>query len=146
MTKKELIERVLFTLEDSKTGVLATTDADGHPRMRWMTPLIIPLCPNALYAVTSPNFAKTLQLEKHPDVEWMLQTRSLSEVIYLRGKINMIDNPSLKAEIIEVIGKRLHNFWKIENKKTDFIILETIIDEGIYFLPMKGKKEIVSFR
>ena len=146
MTKKELIDRITFTLEDAKTGVLATTDMKGHPRMRWMSPLIFPSNHNVLYAVTSPHFAKTLQLEKHPDVEWMLQTRSLNEVIYLHGKINLIDNPSLKAKIIEAIGKRLHIFWKIENNETDFIILETIIDEGIYFLPMEGKKETVSFR
>ena len=146
MTKKELIDRIVFILEDAKTAVLATTDTSGPPCMRWMSPVLFPSRPGVLYAVTSPNLAKARQIEKHPDVEWMLQTRSLNEVILLHGKINMIDNPSLKAEVMQAIGNRLHIFWKIEKESADFIVLETIIDEGIYFLPMEGRKEIVSFR
>ncbi|MGR3220872.1 MAG: pyridoxamine 5'-phosphate oxidase family protein [Candidatus Anammoxibacter sp.] len=146
MTKKELIERIFFVIDDAKTAVLAVTDTNGAPHMRWMSPVLLPSRPEILYAVTSPDLSTAKQTGKHPDVEWMLQTRALNEVILLRGKINMIDNPSLKAEVVQAIGKRLHLFWKLEKNKTDFIVLETIIDEGVYYLPMKGKKEIVPFR
>ncbi len=145
MTKKELIDRVGFILDETKTAVLATTSENGVPHMRWMSPGLLPSHPGILYAVTSPHLVKAIELEKCPEVEWMFQTRSLNEVIILHGKINLIDNPSLKAEVIEAIGKRLHRFWKTDEEETDFIVLETVICEGIHYFPMKGMKEILSF-
>jgi uncharacterized pyridoxamine 5'-phosphate oxidase family protein len=40
MDQREIMYKVEQLLEDSKTGVLATIEKDGTPRMRWMTPII----------------------------------------------------------------------------------------------------------
>ena len=145
MDQREIMYKVEQLLEDSKTGVLATIEKDGTPRMRWMTPIILKGRPDVLFAVTSPDFGKVLQLVMHPDVEWMIQTRSLNEVVNLRGKINVLDNPAIKSEVMEHLAKRLTVFWKVNTEKTDFIVLETIIKEATYFQPMKGHKETVQF-
>lgn len=145
MDQQELMYKVEQLLEDSKTGVLATLSQDGTPRMRWMTPTVLKGRTNALFAITSPDFGKVMQLTLHPDVEWMIQTRSLNQVVTLRGKINVLDNPSIKAEVMESLAKRLTVFWRVNTEKTDFIVLETVISEATYFQPMKGQRETIRF-
>ncbi len=41
MTKNEIMTEFDIILEEAKTAVLATTDSDGLPHMRWMTPCVL---------------------------------------------------------------------------------------------------------
>ena len=145
MTQHELMYKVEQILEDVHTGVLATIDEQGNPQMRWMTPSLINGRANVLFAITSPHFRKVVQLNANASVQWMIQTRALDEVVNLRGKINVLENPAIRAEVMEQLGKQLTVFWRINTEHTDFIVLETIIEEATYFRPMKGVKETVSF-
>jgi len=145
MDSKELMRKARIILEDSKTAVFATSDKSGVPHMRWMTPAILKDSPETIYAVTSPRFGKIIQLESQPEAEWMIQAKDLREIINLKCKTNIIDNPSLKSQIIEAIGKQLENFWKINMGKNEFVALETIVYEGVYYVPLSGRKEIVIF-
>lgn len=146
MKIQEMMEKIEFILEDAKAGILATSDKDGRPHMRWMTPAVLKEWPQTIFAVTSPHFHKIIQLSSGNKVEWMLQTRALDQIVNIKGVINVLDNPSLKAQIMEAIGKKLTVFWNINNEKTDFIVLETIIEEAAYFAPMKGIKETLNFK
>jgi len=141
MNQQIFLDRLARIIEESKVGILATTDGEGRPHMRWMTPWLLPGREGALFAVTSPHFAKVAELEIHPTVEWMIQTPSLDQVINIKGKVNILDNPSIKMEIMEGLGPRLFVFWKANSSFSDFIVLETIMEEAYYFLPMKGTKE-----
>lgn len=145
MTKHELMYKVEQILETTHAGILATLDQDGKPRMRWMTPAIVKGRADALFAVTSPDFHKVAQLEAHPDVEWMIQTQALDQIVNLKGKINVLDNPSIRSEVMEYLGKQLTVFWRVNTEKTDFLVLETVIEEATFFRPMKGEKETVTF-
>lgn len=145
MTQHELMYKMEQILEDVHTGILATIDEQGNPQMRWMTPSLINGRANVLFAITSPHFRKVVQLNANASVQWMIQTRAIDEVVNLRGKINVLDNPSIRAEVMEQLGKQLTIFWRVNTEHTDFIVLETIIEEATYFRPMKGVKEIVSF-
>ena len=144
MEINEIVDIMEKILDETRTAILATADIHGRPHLRWMTPAFIKGRRGIMYAVTSPQFAKTIQLEANPEAEWMLQTHSLDEVINIRCKINIIDNPSVKNEVLEALGRKLTVFWKV-NMETDFIVLETVPEEAVYFRPMKGIKEIVSF-
>jgi len=124
MNSKELMQKLEDILDEVKVGVLATSDEDGTPRMRWMSPVILNEQPNIIYTVTSPEFRKTVHLEKHPDAEWMIQSRDIREVINLRGKINLIDNPALKSQLMEKIKDRLGVFWKQSAAATDLLFLK----------------------
>jgi pyridoxamine 5'-phosphate oxidase len=146
MNSREMMRKIETVLEDAKAGILATTDALGHPHARWMTPVLLDQWPETLFAVTAPDFPKIMQLDANNQVEWMLQTRALDQIINIRGGINVLDNPSLKAQVMEVIGKKLTVFWKVNKDKTDFVILETVIDEACWSAPVKGLKEVVTFR
>jgi pyridoxamine 5'-phosphate oxidase len=145
MTKQDVMYKIEQILETTHAGVLATLDQDGNPRMRWMTPAILQGRADVLFAVTSPDFQKVVQLETHPEVEWMIQTRALDQIVNLRGKMNVLDNPSIRSEVMEHLGKQLTVFWRVNTEKTDFIVLETIIQEATFFRPMKGYKETVRF-
>jgi len=146
MTRAELIVEVDGTLNRSGAAVLATVGGDGRPHMRWMTPVFLKERSDALYAATSTRFAKTGELEKDNRCQWLFQTKTLDTVVTLNGIINCIDNSALKAEVLEAVGRRLHVFWRISRSPEDLIILETVIEEGILFKPMKASRETISFR
>lgn len=144
MTKHQLTSKLQQILEHARTAVLATTDADGTPHMRWMTPAMLRNRPGMLYCVTGQDFAKVVQIMGQPRVEWMFQTMSLNEVINIRGRMEVVDNPSLRGEILEDIGKYLHAFWKA-CEGPECIILETVIQEAVFHLPLQGTKEVIHF-
>ena len=145
MTQAELLQKVDEILEDAKAGVLTTVDEDGRPHVRWMTPTMLRGRQGALFAVTSPRSAKAAQLEKNPCVEWMIQSRSLNEVVNVRGRVNIVDNPALKKEVIEAVGNRLTVFWKVNPGQMEFVVLETIIEEATFFSPMRPEYVKVEF-
>ena len=144
MTTREMMNKIRQVLEDSRTGVLATVSEDGYPHMRWMTPVVLDEWPDGLFAVTSPHSLKAAQLEKDTKVEWLIQGKTLREVITVKGRVNLIDNPSVKAAMMEAVGQKLAVFWKI-NPGTDSVVLETVIEEASLFIPMKNERHTVSF-
>ncbi len=145
MTQNDIMAEVEIALEESKTAILATTDKESKPHMRWMTPTTLKDRNNTLYAITSSGFDKAKQIDKQREVEWMIQTQTLDTVITLRGTITLIDNPSLKSEVLESIGKKLTAFWKLNEKQDNLIVLETKISEAVFFKPMQGVKSKVRF-
>jgi pyridoxamine 5'-phosphate oxidase len=145
MDKNEILDRIDYLIDSSKTAVLATVDSEHWPHIRWMTPKRLRGRAQVIYAVSSPHLAKAAQLENNPCVEWMFQDRTLREVVVVRGRVNLIDNPALKAEILEALGKQLLAFWKIAPEEPELIVLETVIEEAVYYLPMDGTRQQVSF-
>jgi pyridoxamine 5'-phosphate oxidase len=145
MDCREVMNRVGAIIEAHGTGLLATVDEDGHPHLRWLTPTLLPGGPDAVYALTAPRFSKVVQVRGHAQVEWMFQTPTLEEVINIRGTLNVVENPSLRSEVLEVLGPRLQTFWKLAHDARDLVVLETIAEEAIRYLPMIGRKDVVRF-
>ena len=143
MTKQEILNTLEMILGEAHTAILATTGSDGRPHIRWMTPAFLRGRTGAVYAVTSPGFNKTAELQSNPEVEWMFQTPILDTIVTVRGRINLVDNPSILAEVLENLGPFMRSFWKLKGEESDLIVLETIIEEAIYYRPMKGIKELV---
>jgi general stress protein 26 len=145
MDNREVMSRVGAIIDAHGTGLLATVDEKGDPHVRWLTPAVLRDRPGALYAITAPKFAKVVQVRAHPRVEWMFQTPTLDEVITVRGPLNVVENPSLRAEVLEMLGPRLRTFWKLAHDARDLVVLETVIEEATRFLPMDGRKDTVRF-
>ncbi|MBN1834628.1 MAG: pyridoxamine 5'-phosphate oxidase family protein [Spirochaetales bacterium] len=144
MTKHELLEVLEMILNEAHTAVLATTDDEERPRMRWMTPALIPGRSNTIFSVTSPGFTKVHQLAAHPEVEWLFQTPVLDTIVTVRGRINIVENPSLLAEVLEALGPYMRSFWTLKADERDLVVLETVIEEATFYKPMKGLKEVIS--
>ncbi len=136
-----IMERIL---ESAKTAVLGTVEQPGNtPRLRWMTPATIRGRSGFLYALSSPEYAWVRDLPEAPRVEWMLQTAALDEIMYLRGGLSVIDNPALKADVQEALGGHLTVFWKNIPDESSLVVLESPIDEMVYFKPMTGERVAV---
>lgn len=146
MNSKELINETIILLKETKTALLSYTDLENYPSSRWMSPAILTSTEGIIYAVTSPNLPKTKAIQKNPRVEWSFQNKNLTKIINIKGKMNVLDNPSLKSEIMEYMGSRLGVFWKISGDISDYLVLETIAEEGAIFNPMKGTRKFASFR
>jgi hypothetical protein len=58
--------------------------------------------------------------------------------------INVLDVTTLKTEIVEALGQRLFTFWRV-NPQSDFIVLETVVEQATYFTPMTGQRVTVTF-
>ena len=144
MNKRDVMATLEMILNEAHTAVLATVDDQGRPHLRWMTPALIGGREGAVFAVTSPGFDKTRQLEKHPEVEWLFQTPLLDTVVMARGRINVLDNPSILAEVLESLGPYMHSFWRLQGEAREMVVLETIIEEAVCYWPLKGRKEVVS--
>jgi len=142
MTKTEIVGALDDVIDTAQVAVLATIDPEGRPAMRWMTPATVRGRPGYLYAVTSPQFRKVRHLQSCPAVEWLFQTPELNRIVTVQGRMSIIDNPQLKSEVLESIGRRLEVFWRV-NEKTDFIVLETAIDRISVFHPMKQVRDTV---
>ena len=140
MDLRSMLDSVERLLGGSKIAVLATVDEDGRPRMRWMTPGLIRGRDGYLYAVTSPEFAKAAQISGSPKVEWMIQSKSLDEIINVKGYIHVIDNPSVKAEVLEAIGGHLGTFWKLNPDESKMVVLETVVETITHFKPVSGQR------
>lgn len=145
MKKNEMLHLIEKLIDESGAGILATVGVDGKPHIRWMTPTTMKGRPGVIFAITAPGTAKREHLDKQPAVEWMFQNITLNEVIKVQGTANVLDNPALKSEVIQILGKKLHVFWKI-NSETDFVVLETIVEEATYMKPLTGIKETVKFQ
>ena len=145
MDSREVMNRLGAIIEAHGTGLLATVDQEGNPHLRWLTPTLLRERPGAIYAITAPRFAKVVQARAHPRIEWMFQTPVLDEIISVRGSINVVENPSLRAEVLEVLGPRLRTFWKLAHDARDLVVLETVVEEATQLLPMEGRKNIVKF-
>ena len=145
MNQQELINKLEYILDNSKTGILSTIDENGRSHMRWMTPVLIKGRKGVIFSITSQQSEKVIEISQRPDVTWIIQTRSLDQIITLKGITNILDNPSIKSELIELMGDKLTMFWKINKNSMDFVVMETIIKEAVYFQPMTGSKQVVEF-
>lgn len=143
---RDLMIRARELLDQTRAAVIAGVQIDGKPFVRWMSPLIIDEQPEVLYALTSPRFSKVANLDKNPQVEWMIQNASLTEIITLKGKVNILDNPSIRSQVIEKLAPRLIVFWKVNPDHSNCVVIETVLEEGTYFMPMKGACQTVSFK
>jgi len=143
VNKREVLATLQMILNEVHTAVLATADREGRPHLRWMTPALIAGREGTIFAVTSPGFEKVRHLEVHPEVEWLFQTPLLDTIVTVRGRMNVVDNPSILAEVLEALGPHMHSFWRLKGEERDLRVLETVISEAVCYWPLRGRKEAV---
>ena len=145
MEKREIFDHIERIIEEAKTAVFATVDDEQHPHTRWMTPALLRGREGAVFAVAFRTSQKVLQVRANPRAQWIFQSPALDRIAVVDGMVNILDNPSIRSEVLEVVGTRLRAFWKMYGDERDLLVLETVIERAQYYLPMKGIKETVSF-
>jgi len=145
MEAHDLTNKLEAMLDEAKTGILATADSEGRVHMRWMTPAVLKQRRGAIFAFSKPDAAKVAQIAASGSAAWIIQTPDLREIVHLSGPTRVIDNPALKAELMEILGPRLTAFWKSNSPVEEFVVIETVIEEATWFRPMKATRETVRF-
>ena len=85
MDQREVMERVSALLDAHGTGLLATTDADGAPHVRWLTPAVLPQQAERSTPSPARRSPRSRRRRAPRGVEWMFQTPTLTEIITVRG-------------------------------------------------------------
>ena len=145
MDQRELMGKLAEVLDDANAGVLSTSDKDGTNHLRWLTPVLVRGRKGVVYSLTSLDSKKVDHIRNNSNVTWLIQTRAVDQVITLYGKTNILENPSIKTEVLETVGNKLTMFWRLNGYIKDFVVLETVIESAEYYLPMKGSLEIIDF-
>lgn len=141
MDDKKLTTELDHLIAVAKTAVFTTVSTDGAPRSRWVTPGLLRDSPGSVFFVTAPGSSKVAALAEHNRVSWLFQTPALDRVLRIDGTADVIDNPSLTSEVLEVVAPRLRVFWKINEDRHAFVVVETAIESAELFLPMKGTRD-----
>ncbi|NLL13569.1 MAG: pyridoxamine 5'-phosphate oxidase family protein [Fibrobacter sp.] len=145
MHKHEIMGLIDTIIEENRVAVLATVDTGGAPHLRWMTPGCIHERPGTIFMVSSSRFSKVEQIQNNPNAELMVQSRALDKIINIRGKINLLNNPSIRSETLECIGRHLHTFWNLNQPENELVVLELVIEQAVVYLPQKGSRISVDF-
>ena len=145
MDQRQLITELSTIIDEVKTAVLITTGQNNCPRGRWVTPAILTEHPDRIYCFSHPASIKVAHINTHGSVAWLFQTPSLAKVISVAGIARVIDNPALKAELIDLLAQRLITFWKVNIRDSDFVVIETCIQKAEYFSTDQGTTATVDF-
>ncbi len=140
MEMNALLEITEGILDKARVGILTTIGRDGRPWTRWMTPAMLRGQKGTIYAITAEGFRKVEHIRENHNVSWMIQKNTMDEVIHLTGKASIVDNPTLKADVLEAIGGHLGNFWRLNRENLELVVIETVIEEIDYYDPMKGSR------
>ena len=124
-------------LDAVRVGILGTLSEDGYPHSRWMTAATLPRVHDCVYCVTTAGSPKVKELESCDRVQWSFQSPTLREIVYLRGRAAVVNNPGLKAEVLEALGPNLTNFWRVNPDPAKLVVIETVIEKARLFRPME---------
>jgi general stress protein 26 len=144
MNLHQLMSTIATILEENHTAVLATVDSQGKPHVRWVTPGYLLERGDTLFMVSASSFSKVEQIRHNPHAELMIQTPSLDKIVNIVGAINLLSNPSIRAEALECIGPHLNSFWISNQPESELVVLEFIIETATLYIPQKGIREQIS--
>ena len=77
------------------------------------------------------------EIEACNKVQWSIQSPTLREIVYLRGRAGVLNHPGLKAEVLEALGPNLATFWRINPDPAKLVVIETVIEKAKLFRPME---------
>lgn len=136
MKAHEIMDNFHALLEEVRRGLFVTIDTAGYPRARWMVAGTLKEQPEYIYSVSFDSSAKIEDLSANNKVAWSFQLPSLNEIAYIQGEASVLDNPQLKAEVIEALGPNLAHFWKVRPEHGHLVVVETAIERITFHKPM----------
>ncbi|OHD21844.1 MAG: hypothetical protein A2Y38_10980 [Spirochaetes bacterium GWB1_59_5] len=138
MKSTEPMDELRALVDTVKVGFLSTLGIDGYPHTRWMTTTMLPGEHRFLYCVSMAGSRKVADIQSDEKVTWSFQAASINKVVTINGSAVVLDNPQLKAEVLEVLGPNLSNFWRINPDPGHLIVIETAIEHVSLYLPAEG--------
>lgn len=105
MTMAETPDRVRQVMEAVKSlHVLATVDAEGRPRMRWMGALLEdPQTPWTFYLACRVGSRKLQELAQNPNAQLLFSQMEHWEVATLSGMAEAVDTPEVRQLLWDAV-------------------------------------------
>lgn len=145
MNRHEIMGIIRSLIDQTHTAVMSTVDEHCIPHLRWITPGCTEEKTGSIFLISDSHFSKIFQIKNNPKVEMMFQTASLDKIVNVTGTVEIIDNPLIRSEVLECVGKHLHAFWNITIPERDLVALELVIEKVVMYNPQKGTKTTVDF-
>lgn len=124
-------------LDSVRVGILCTLREDGYPHCRWMTATNLPRVQDCFFCVSTIGSPKVREIEACDKVQWNFQSPTLREIVAVHGRAAVLNNPALKAEVLEALGPNLAVFWRINPDPAQLVVIETVIEKAKLFRPME---------
>ena len=106
MSDSQAVVRLAKKLADgSRPGVLTTMDEHNRPQTRQMATLCLEDFPT-LYAVTSSVSRELASLERRPVVDWTFGDASMTLVVHLTGKAEVVREASVLNRAWKQMGEQ----------------------------------------
>ena len=124
--------------EGRSEAVMTTVDPDRRPHACWMATLVAPTFASLL-TITSPDSRKVKNVLQNPHVEWMLTGPDLSEVVYARGDMHVIHEPTPVFQYWNQLPdiSRAY-FLRYQGEGMAFLLLKTAVSEYEYCVPSQN--------
>jgi len=136
MKDKEPLQALRSIIDTVRVGLLSTVNKQGQPHSRWVTAARLPGDHRFVYCVTGSGSLKVADILENEKVTWSFQTPGLDEVVTLEGRAVVLDNPELKAQVLEALGQYLQVFWRVQPDTRKLVVIEIEIARVRLFRPM----------
>ena len=138
MMEHNPLEVLHSLVSEMHVGLLISQGPESYPDSRWMTVTLLEREPHCLYSVSIEGTRKVKEIKIQDKVSWSFQSPSLDRIVSVHGRAAVLDNPRLKAEILENLGSQLENFWKIHPDPGKLVVIETYVEKATLYLPVKN--------
>ena len=138
MDDKEIIRRAISIVTETRAGLLATVGLDGAPNLRWMATHSLMGSLDTLYTITAPASNKVREIEKNPAVTWLFTRVNFNEILKLHGVASLEDEPLLKSQIWDIVGRKTWRYFTINRENPEFLVLVTKVRSIEYYAPQEG--------
>lgn len=135
MKERNPLEVLHSLVSEVHVGLLTSQGSDSYPDSRWMTVTLLEREPHCLYSVSITSSKKVQEINAQERVCWSFQSPSLDRIVHVRGRAAILNNPRLKAEILENLGGQLESFWKINPDPGKLVVIETFVEQATLYLP-----------
>lgn len=142
---RAIVEDLVREVVDGEgEAVLSTVGPDGAPHASWMGTLSADRL-RELVTITSPDSDKVANLSKNPKVEWMFTNAAKTNVVYLRGEAEVVEDvEEVKREWEGIKDKGRAYFLEHYNSGIGFSVIRTRVREIEFCVPEEFRKERIA--
>lgn len=142
--ENEVARDVAQLVVKSRTAVLATSDAEGHPHSAWMTAQVTPDL-EEIISITAPTSQKAAILRANPQAEWMFACPSLETIVYLSGRTRVIEGDAAKRYWDQMPGKSKAYYRKYCETEDyhKFAVIRTEVSKVVLCKPYVYTKSVL---
>ncbi|MFT5465813.1 MAG: general stress protein 26 [Verrucomicrobiales bacterium] len=141
---RELWREAFKVVRDSGLGVLTTADDSGKPHATWMGSVGAPQDLSEIFTITGPSTDKIANVRKNPNAEWMFASPAKESIVYLSGKIEIVDAESDRWSYWNKVPNKSQAFFlRYYDEAGGFAVLRMGVERVVFCKPMAFRKIVL---